>query len=148
MSLPARHYDLAARLLAAAVDEAIHAGTPVAEALTRLATEHGRRLGERTRAVAGKRPSPRAVLDTALAVLGEEGYEPRREGDEIVLANCPFHRLVEERRDLVCGMNHDLLCGMAGAVGDEVLASARAVGRPLLCPPRCEQTWCQGLTVY
>ena len=66
-----------------------------------------------------------------------------------MLANCPFHGLVEERRDLVCGMNHDLLCGMAGAVGDEVLtAQAEAVGRPLLCPPRCEQTWCQGLTVY
>ena len=62
-------------------------------------------------------------VDTALAVLGEEGYEPRREGDEIVLANCPFHGLVEERRDLVCGMNHDLLCGMAGAVGDEVLTA-------------------------
>ena len=38
VSIPTRHYDLAARLLAAAVDEATRNGTPVAEALTRIAT--------------------------------------------------------------------------------------------------------------
>ena len=120
MSLPARQYDLAARLLAAAVNQATRTGTPVAEALTEGATEQGRRFGERAREVAGKRPSRRALLDAALAVLDEEGYEPRH-GTEVVLANCPFHGLVDEQRDLVCGMNHDLLCGMAAAVGDDVL---------------------------
>ena len=123
VSLPARHYDLAARLLAAAVDDATRTGTPVAQALSRIATEQGRGLGERARATAGRRPSRRALIDAALVVLDHQGYEPRPHGDEIVLANCPFHALVDEQRDLVCGMNHDLLCGMTEAVGDEVLAA-------------------------
>jgi predicted ArsR family transcriptional regulator len=114
VSLPARHYDLAARLLAAAVDEATRTG---------IATERGRDLGERARLAAGKRPGRRALVDAALAVLEDQGYEPRRDGEEVVLANCPFHALVDERRDLVCGMNHDVLSGMVAAVGDDVLTA-------------------------
>jgi hypothetical protein len=34
-------------------------------------------------------------------VLDEQGYEPREHGNEIVLANCPFHALVHEQRELV-----------------------------------------------
>jgi predicted ArsR family transcriptional regulator len=123
VSLPARQYDLAARLLAAAVSQATRTGTPVADALTEGATAQGRRLGERARDVAGKRPSRRALVDASLAVLAEEGYEPRADGTDVVLANCPFHGLVDEQRELVCGMNHDLLCGMAAAVGDDVLSA-------------------------
>jgi predicted ArsR family transcriptional regulator len=123
VSLPDRHYDLAARLLAGAVNEATRTGAPVAGALTRIATEQGRGLGERTRAAVGNRPSRRALVDAALAVLEEQGYEPRQDGDEVVLVNCPFHALVDEHRDLVCGMNHDLLSGMTEAVGDGVLAA-------------------------
>jgi predicted ArsR family transcriptional regulator len=123
VSLPARRYDLAARLFASAVDEAIHTGTAVADALTTVANEQGRRLGDRVRELAGKRPSRRAVLDEALVVLGEEGYEPRADGADIRLANCPFDALVDEQRDLVCGMNHDLLCGMVAAAGDHVLTA-------------------------
>jgi predicted ArsR family transcriptional regulator len=123
VSLPARQYGLAAGLLAAAVHDATHTGTPVGEALTRLATERGRVLGGRARKDAGTRPSRRALVDAALAVLEEQGYEPRAHGREIVLANCPFHALVDEQRDLVCGMNHDLLTGMADAVGDDVLSA-------------------------
>lgn len=123
VSLPARQYDLAARLLAAAVDQAISTDIPVAAALARVAAARGRQLGERVREVAGKRPGRRALVDAAVAVLAEEGYEPRDNRDEIVLANCPFHALVDEQRDLVCGMNHDLLGGMAATVGDDVLAA-------------------------
>jgi len=126
VSLPARQYDLAAGLLAAAVNEATHTGTRVGKALTRVSTARGRELGERAREKAGKRPSRRALLDAALGVLGEQGYEPHKHGNEIVLANCPFHALVDEQRALVCGMNRDLLCGMADAVGDDVLAARLA----------------------
>jgi predicted ArsR family transcriptional regulator len=121
VSIPDRRYDLAAWLLAAAVDEATRTDTPVDRALTRIATERGREFGIRARAVAGKRPSRRALIEAALTVLDEQGYEPRPRSDEVVLANCPFHALVDEQRDLVCGMNHDLLCGMAEAVGDDLL---------------------------
>ena len=44
VSLPARQYDLAAELLAAAVNEATRTGAPVGEVLTRVATERGRAL--------------------------------------------------------------------------------------------------------
>jgi predicted ArsR family transcriptional regulator len=123
VSLPARHYDLAARLLAAAVDQATRTGTPVAEALTEVATERGRELGERACELAGRRPRRSALVDAAVAVLEEQGYEPRVRGSEVVLANCPFHALVDERRDLVCGMNLDLLGGMSAAIGDDLLAA-------------------------
>src|SRR5215217_4530619 len=49
VSLPARHYDLAARLLAAAVDQATRTATPVDEALERVAVDRGRVLGEQAR---------------------------------------------------------------------------------------------------
>lgn len=123
VSLPARQYDLAAALLAAAVRQATDTGTPVADALTRVANERGRNLGEQARAKAGQRPGRTALLDAALAVLEDQGYEPRPDGNEIVLANCPFHALVDEQRELVCGMNHDLLRGLADAVGDDMLAA-------------------------
>lgn len=133
VSLPARQYDLAAKLLAAAVNEATHTGAPVGEALTRAAAERGRAFGDQARGKAGKRPSRRALLDATVAVLNEQGYEPRPSRSEIVLANCPFHALVEEQRDLVCGMNHDLLCGMAHAVDDDILAARLAPSEGNCC---------------
>jgi predicted ArsR family transcriptional regulator len=133
VSLPARQYDLAAGLLAAAVKQATETGTPVGETLTRVATERGRELGERAVEHAGKRASRRALLDAAMTVLDEQGYEPRATDNEVVLANCPFHALVDEQRDLVCGMNLDLLCGMAAAVGDDVLAARLAPSEGNCC---------------
>ncbi|MGH9244730.1 MAG: helix-turn-helix transcriptional regulator [Acidimicrobiales bacterium] len=133
VSLPARQYDLAAGLLAAAVNEATHTGTPVGEALTRVATVRGHELGERARHDAGRRPSRRALVNAAVVVLGEHGYEPHERGREIVLANCPFHVLVDEQRELVCGMNHDLLGGMADAVGEDVLVARLAPSEGNCC---------------
>jgi predicted ArsR family transcriptional regulator len=133
VSLPARQYDLAAALLAAAVSDATRNATPVGEALTLVAKERGRELGNRARERAGKRPSRRALLGAALTVLDEQGYEPRVGGDEVALANCPFHALVDEQRELVCGMNHDLLCGMAEAVGDNVLSARLAPSEGNCC---------------
>ena len=123
VSVPARHYDLAARLLAAAVDDSIRTATPVAETLTTTATARGRVLGERARELAGTRPSRPARRDAVLAVLDEQGYEPCTEGDVVVLANCPFHALADERRDLVCGMNHNLLNAMVETVGADVMTA-------------------------
>ena len=41
----------------------------------------------------------------------------------MVLVNCPFHALVDDQRELVCGMNLDLLAGMADAIGGDVLSA-------------------------
>lgn len=133
VNLPARQYDLAARLLAAAVNEATQTGMPVAQALTHAATARGEALGERAREEAGERPNRRALIDAALGVLDEQGYEPHQHGNEIVLANCPFHALVDEQTDLVCGMNRDLLSGMADTVGDDVLGARLAPSEGNCC---------------
>jgi predicted ArsR family transcriptional regulator len=57
--------------------------------------------------------------------LARTGYSPevRRRG-EIVLTNCPFHRLAEEERALVCGMNLDFVAGLieGTATGDGLTA--------------------------
>jgi predicted ArsR family transcriptional regulator len=123
ISLPPRRYDFAAAVLAQAVDQAIRTGTPVEHALSSVASKRGRDLGEHAREAAGIHPARTAPLEAALATLEEQGYEPRVQGDEVVLANCPFHALVDGQRDLVCSMHLDLLSGMAEAVGKGALTA-------------------------
>jgi predicted ArsR family transcriptional regulator len=108
VSLPARQYDLAADLLASAVTEAAAGGTPVGDALRRLAREHGA-------ALAGTVSGPGGAGEAARALV-EHGYEPRVGDGAIVLANCPFHALAARHAELVCGMNLALLEGFADAL--------------------------------
>ena len=123
VSLPSRHYDVAAALLATAITDAIHTGRPVEEVLHEVATSRGREVGALAREEAGTQASRRALVEAALGALEDNGYEPRSRGREVVLTNCPFHALVEDQRELVCGMNLDLLSGMADALGDDVLTA-------------------------
>jgi predicted ArsR family transcriptional regulator len=113
VSLPDRDYELAGRLLADAVAASVASGEPVLEVLHRLATEHGRGLGEN----AGVPDSAEGALRLAVAVLAEHGYEPRPEGDRVVLANCPFHALAQAQTELVCHLNQALVGGVAAALG-------------------------------
>jgi predicted ArsR family transcriptional regulator len=112
VSLPPRHYDLAGSVLAEAVSRTAAGVASVTEAVATVAREVGQRIGGDA-ARRGRR-SPRAAL---LDVLTRYGYEPRRSGAEVTLFNCPFHRLAEEHRDLVCGMNLELLTGVIDGVG-------------------------------
>jgi predicted ArsR family transcriptional regulator len=115
VSLPERHYDLAGALLADAVVEAETSGRPVGEALREAAHRAGVEIGLSAReGLRRTRPSASAV-----AALERLGYEPRRAGRDIALANCPFHALAERHRSLVCGMNLDLLRGVAEGLGAE-----------------------------
>lgn len=109
VSLPERHYDLAGRILAAAVESAGSSGTPVLDAVAHAAADEGRRLA----AAAG----PARTLDDAARALADLGYEPRTEGARVVLGNCPFHALAREHTALVCGLNVDLLGSMLSAWG-------------------------------
>ncbi|GLZ79572.1 ArsR family transcriptional regulator [Actinorhabdospora filicis] len=102
LSLPARSYELAARLLAAAVEESDATGAPARQVLERLAREAGR-------AMAGD--------GELVRVLEENGFEPRAGDDGIALGNCPFHALAAEHGALVCGMNLRLLEGIAEGRG-------------------------------
>jgi predicted ArsR family transcriptional regulator len=125
VSLPERRYDLAGRLLVKAVAQAERTGAPVSEALGAVATQAGRSAG--TQAASG--------LFDALAA---DGFEPRRDGDGITLANCPFHALAREATDVVCGMNRAYLEGMLGGIGDTGL-TARLDPAPGRCCVRLER---------
>ncbi|WP_372443778.1 hypothetical protein [Streptomyces adelaidensis] len=45
-------------------------------------------------------------------LLERYGFEPRHDGDAIVLGNCPFHALARLHTQTVCGMNLHLLRGV------------------------------------
>lgn len=105
VSVPPRQYDLAADLLAAAVEESDRSGKPAAEVVTRLAREAGRELGTQ----ASSLPE----------LLEQSGFQPRPDSTGgLVLANCPFHRLAQRHTDLVCGVNVEFLKGAAEGGGD------------------------------
>lgn len=107
VSVPERHYDLVGGLLAAAVTESIDTGTGVQEVLHRTAYDAGRAIG--------------AAAGSLLVALEDAGYEPRLEGHDrgaVVLGNCPFHRLARQYTALVCGVNLQLLRGVADGAGD------------------------------
>jgi predicted ArsR family transcriptional regulator len=91
VTLPERHYDLAAQILANAISDASSNGTPILDGVQRAATEAGHRLGAAERSRDGRLSPDR--LDCVSAALAPHGYEPRVGNDEIVLANCPFHTL-------------------------------------------------------
>jgi predicted ArsR family transcriptional regulator len=116
LSLPPRHYDLAADLLASAVTESARSGAPVELALQRLAHRRGAELAGRVRQRCGQRPSRATQLRAAVDVLADQGYEPRLVERELVLANCPFDALVPAHAQAVCSMNLALLEGFARAL--------------------------------
>jgi predicted ArsR family transcriptional regulator len=125
VSLPERRYDLAGGLLAEAVERSSDEGLPVDRVLCRVATERGRSIGDAAHVAGGQRAG-RAKLRAALVdVLERHGYEPHLRSGEIILTNCPFHALAEQHRDLVCGMNLELVSGIIDGAGGADMLDAR-----------------------
>jgi predicted ArsR family transcriptional regulator len=110
VSLPQRRYELAARILATAVDASDAPKTR--KALVQTARGIGEQIGVEARARAGSRPGRKRLLAGMVAALAEQGYEPEAAAGELRLRNCPFHALVGEHKDLVCGMNLALIEGV------------------------------------
>lgn len=113
VSLPQRSYKLAGRILASAI-EATAAET--SGVLAPTARTIGEETGRDAKARSGKRPGKRRVVAGMMAALADNGYEPIEEGAEIRLCNCPFHYLVSEHRQLVCGMNLAFLEGVVAGL--------------------------------
>jgi predicted ArsR family transcriptional regulator len=130
VSLPRREYEFAARILATAIDAS---GAPATRhALKKTARRIGQQIGAEARTRAGARPSRKRLLAGTAAVLAAQGYEPEQGPGELRLRNCPFHALVSEHKDLVCGMNLALIEGVVDGVD---LPGASAVLAP--APGRC-----------
>jgi predicted ArsR family transcriptional regulator len=118
-SIPERHYELAADILAAGAERADRDHTSVAAAAASAARERGREIGADCGAV-----------ETALSACG---YTPvTGDGDDIVMGNCPFHALADRHPDLVCGVNLALVEGLLDGSGDTRTA----------CPVPREGTCC------
>jgi predicted ArsR family transcriptional regulator len=104
VSVPPRHYDLAARVLASAVEAAATNGATVADALQDAASSAGEELASGS--------------SSLWEILRRNDFRPRMMSPGIaVLDNCPFHRLVEEHPQTVCTLNLHLIQGAARASG-------------------------------
>jgi predicted ArsR family transcriptional regulator len=122
VSLPPRDYELPARLLARAVQEAATHGD-TARALAEVAHRYGVEVGT---GVADRCPG-RARSERARCLRGAleaRGYKPYEDGPQLRLHNCPFDALAADHRTLVCGMNLELLRGLLEALGSTGLAPA------------------------
>jgi predicted ArsR family transcriptional regulator len=137
ISLPERRYDLAGRLLVKAVAQAERTGTTVSEALQQVAARTGRSVGVQAASVLDRQAPSDEVEAAVLDALAADGYEPRRDGEGITLANCPFHALAREATDLVCGMNRAYLGGVLDGIGATGL-DARLDPAPGRCCVRLE----------
>ncbi len=114
-SLPERHYDLAADILAQAVTAAQQSDPPIGEAIHPAARQTGARLGHSDTDRNGDERSGSAA--TIPVLLTAHGYEPvatpsSEDQTQVTLRNCPFRQLAEVHTDLVCGLNLDLLAGL------------------------------------
>jgi predicted ArsR family transcriptional regulator len=112
VSVPARDYHLAARLLAdAAADDP--------DGTTRRAlVAAAQRLGREIAREAGPTPELEALLR-------ERGYEPYPDGSGVLrLRNCPFHAVAERHPEVICEMNLALLRGVVEALDDPGLTVA------------------------
>jgi predicted ArsR family transcriptional regulator len=131
VTAPPREYELAARLLAEAV-EADASGFSLA-CLKRAARKLGAEIAsgrgaepaghaESAQAESAQAGSGQAVMRS---VLAEHGFEPFAiEDGRMALRNCPFHQLAERHREIVCTMNLALLEGVAAGIGAQDVCPA------------------------
>lgn len=128
VSIPERQHDLLAGILVDALRTEAPAETARQSAL-RSAHERGQALAtaERARLRTGRLGAERALTLSA-ELLDRHGYRPARtEPGCLRLHNCPFHPVVQQAPELVCGLNHAFLTGMLDGLGAR---NVRAVLEP------------------
>ena len=131
LSVPERHYEVAASILAQSLAET-PPSDPARKALKRVARRHGRALASPS---LGARPfesrPPERRLEQVCGLLEQNGYHPRIVGDELTLENCPFRAVADLSPELICAMNLECIEGVLDEVGDPSLAArlAPAPGR-------------------
>jgi predicted ArsR family transcriptional regulator len=98
-SVPARRYELAGDLLAAAAEYSDSRSVPMRQALVETAEQRGHELGS------GDVP----LVETLAGI----GYAPVACDDGgYRLMNCPFHRLAARHTDLICTANTAFVRGL------------------------------------
>ena len=142
VSLPARCYDLAAELLATAIDRCAHEAVPVGLAVQDAARAEGIRIATQLDDDAGAEAGLEVTADPptgglselqlACSLMARYGFEPRMDEQELRLTNCPFDRLAAGHAELVCTMNLALIGGVLEGLQTRVL-SPRLAPEPGFC---------------
>ena len=119
LTLPARRYELAAEVLAQALERP--RGKGASANVAAAAHRAGAALGATARARTGRSGPLRRIIQ----LLDAQGYEPTEAPRGMVrMRNCPFHEVARSHPDLVCGMNLAFMEGIVeGAAADGVSAS-------------------------
>jgi predicted ArsR family transcriptional regulator len=170
LTLPARRYDLAARLFAHALSTASAGSTSTAEALDTAARSFGERLGQEARRRAGPRPGRQALLTAATDVLREAGFEPATAsapvvGSASVVESAPVEgsapalgtetssaagQVIVLRNcpfDALAQTHRQLVCGMNLSLMEGVIDGLRATGITATLDPQpgmCCVVWRRG----
>jgi len=115
VTLPTRNYDLAADVMAEALEELGGRGT---QALEPVARERGLAEARRLAAVAATEPGGAADANGLILALAGAGYEPETRADgSVMLRNCPYDALALDHRDLTCGMSAAWADGLVEGLG-------------------------------
>ena len=129
LSVPARDYGFIAGLLAKAVERDVSSSAQ--SALNDVANKAG---ATSVADVSKEESDDRTDALSALRrTLGERGYEPYDDDGGLRLRNCPYHRLAEDHRDLVCTANLAFISGMAEHLGVDQALQLRLDRKPGEC---------------
>ena len=131
VSVPARRYDLVARILARGVAGGGN-GRDATAATIDAAADEGRQIGT-LRRPSSKSLSRKQTMACAADALGDLGFEPGPEGSGLRMHNCPFHAVVDVAPQIVCGLNQAFIGGLLDGLGGH--ESVAAVLDP--APPDC-----------
>lgn len=133
VSIPERRYDVIGSVLLRAI-EGQRPGETAASSAERAARSLGEELGRAERERLRLRPpGPERAMAVATDLLSACGYEPSVDEEGVVgMRSCPYHALAQQNRELVCGLNRELVHGIVLGLGNETLDVAL---RP--APGRC-----------
>jgi predicted ArsR family transcriptional regulator len=116
VTIPERHYELIAEILAEAVADD---PASVRDTAAQLAQKQGHDAGRSVRGVG---------ITDALAGLG---FEPQVLAGVVRLRNCPFHALATRHTELICGLNLRFVTGLLDGLDER--ADVHLVPRPGSC---------------
>lgn len=135
LSAPPRQYDLLAEILLEVVETTKDGPGDTLGAAYRSAHARGHQLGAAARTrLRGPRLGPERALSAAAGLLDGCGFDPDRVApDQVLLRNCPFHRLADRSRAVVCGMNRAFCAGILDGLGAATTVAELAPEPGLCC---------------
>lgn len=130
VALPARRYDVMGEIFATVI-EAAQQGDALDEAIKIAAYDRGLALGdEHTSSISDEGTA--CTLQAASETLTTLGFEAEIEHHAVRLRNCPFDRLAQHHRALVCNANQQFVQGVLDSSGCTSLQA-----RLESCPDYC-----------